>query len=106
MRHILSCSDTNVTSWRRVDSLGGYAGELGVHERLPRPAPESEIRVTQVVASGGEVEPAKLLAAPKAIEPSPSGRIEIALADGSRVVADREVDAVALSRVLGVLERR
>ena len=34
------------------------------------------------------------------------GRIEIALADGSRVIVDREVDGAALARVLSVLARR
>ena len=37
--------------------------------------------------------------------PAP-GRIEIALADGSRVIVDREVDGAALARVLSVLGRR
>ena len=35
-----------------------------------------------------------------------TGRIEIALADGSRVIVDQEVDGAALGRVLLVLERR
>ena len=35
-----------------------------------------------------------------------TGRIEIALADGSRVIVDREVDGSALARVLAVLARR
>ena len=35
-----------------------------------------------------------------------TGRIEIALADGSRVIVDREVDGSALARVLSVLARR
>ena len=35
-----------------------------------------------------------------------AGRIEIALADGSRVIVDREVDGSALARVLAVLARR
>jgi len=61
--------------------------------------------VPVVVTSTEEAEPTKLLPAPD-IEPSASGRIEIALADGSRVTVDRDVDAAALSRVLGVLERR
>ncbi len=37
---------------------------------------------------------------------SATGRIEIALADGSRVIVDREVDGTALARVLSVLARR
>ena len=62
--------------------------------------------VPVVVSSTEGAEPAKLLPAPTDVEPSRSGRIEIALADGSRVTVDRDVDATALSRVLGVLERR
>ena len=62
--------------------------------------------VPVVVSSTEGAEPAKLLPAPADIEPSASGRIEIALADGARVTVDRDVDAAALSRVLGVLERR
>jgi transposase len=37
--------------------------------------------------------------------PSPSGRIEIVLMHGPRVIADTGVDAAALRRVLDVLER-
>ncbi len=62
--------------------------------------------VPVVVSSTEGAEPATLLPAPTDTEPSASGRIEIALADGSRVTVDRDVDASALSRVLGVLERR
>ena len=62
--------------------------------------------VPVVVSSAEGAEPARLLPAPADIEPSASSRIEIALADGSRVTVDRDVDAAALSRVLGVLERR
>ena len=62
--------------------------------------------VPVVVSSTEGAEPAKLLPGSTDIEPSRSGRIEIALADGSRVTVDRDVDATALSRVLGVLERR
>ena len=67
-------------------------------------AAEDLVRV--VVSSTDDVQPAKLLPAPKDIEPSASGRSEVALADGSRVIVDREVDAAAVSRVFGVLERR
>ena len=62
--------------------------------------------VPVVVSSTEGAEPATLSPAPGDIEPSSSGRMEIALADGSRVTVDREVDAAALSRVLKVLERR
>jgi hypothetical protein len=36
----------------------------------------------------------------------PSGRIEIVLVGGSRIIVDETVNAAALARVLGVLERR
>ena len=62
--------------------------------------------VPVVVSSTEGAEPAKLLPGPTDVEPSHPGRIEIALAEGSRVTVDRDVDASALSRVLGVLERR
>ena len=65
-------------------------------------------------AAGGGLEPLKLLpvtvadegtpAAP--IAPAPSGRMEIALAGGARVVVGADVDAAALARVLNVLSRR
>jgi hypothetical protein len=36
----------------------------------------------------------------------PTGRIEIALAGGDRVIVDATVDAAALARVIKVLSRR
>ena len=55
------------------------------------------------------VEPDHLLPPPKDAgaggEPA-TGRIEIALADGARVIVEREVDGTALARVLLVLARR
>ena len=55
------------------------------------------------------VEPDRLLPPAKdggaGSEPT-TGRIEIALADGARVIVDREVDGTALARVLSVLARR
>ena len=62
--------------------------------------------VPVVVSSTEGAEPATLLPVPTDVGPSHPGRIEIALADGSRVTVDRDVDASALARVLGVLERR
>ena len=55
------------------------------------------------------VEPDRLLPSPKDAGPGgepTTGRIEIALADGSRVIVDREVDGTVLARVLSVLSRR
>ena len=55
------------------------------------------------------VEPDRMLPPPKdadaGTEPT-TGRIEIALACGARVIVDREVDGTALARVLSVLARR
>ena len=55
------------------------------------------------------VEPDRLLPPPKeagaGADPA-AGRMEIALADGSRVIVDREVDGSALARVLSVLGQR
>jgi transposase len=36
----------------------------------------------------------------------PVGRMEIVLASGCRVIVDKDVNAAALARVIGVLERR
>ena len=53
------------------------------------------------------VEPDRLLSPDAGSGAVPAtGRIEIALADGSRVIVDREVDGTALGRVLSVLARR
>ena len=58
--------------------------------------------VPVVVSSTERASPVKLLPAPPDIEPSAaSGRIEIALPDGSRVTVDQDVDAATQSRVLG-----
>ena len=54
------------------------------------------------------VEPAGMLPPPSAVgaDALATGRMEIALADGSRVIVDREVDGAALGRVLSALGRR
>ena len=54
------------------------------------------------------VEPAGMLPPPPdaGADASAAGRMEIALADGSRVIVDREVDGAALGRVLSALARR
>ena len=59
-----------------------------------------------VISSTERAEPTELLSALMDAEPSRPDRIEIALAEGLRVAVDRDVDAAALWRVLGVLERR
>ena len=53
------------------------------------------------------VEPNRMLPPPDAgRDAAATGRMEIALSDGSRVIVDREVDGAALGRVLLALARR
>ena len=55
------------------------------------------------------VEPDRILPPPPdagSVAVPATGRMEIALADGSRVIVDREVDGAALGRVLSALARR
>lgn len=73
-----------VFRWRqRYRDQGGFVPVVVEPDRLPAPLREA---VT--------------------VDPRSMGRIEIALADGSRVIVDREVDGTALARVLSVLARR
>ncbi len=73
-----------VFNWRRrFRERGGFVPVVVEPDRLLPPPPD---------AGSGAV-PA-------------TGRIEIALADGARVIVDREVDGAALGRVLSVLARR
>ena len=73
-----------VFNWRRqFREAGGFVPVVVEPDRLLPPPPD---------AGSGAV-PA-------------TGRIEIALADGARVIVDREVDGAALGRVLSVLGRR
>ena len=68
------------------------------------------------VAPSGETDgavtfvPARIAAEPPpkgpALSPMMSGRMEIALAGGERVIVGVDVDAVALARVIKVLSRR
>ena len=78
-----------VFTWRRQFREGAGGGFLPV-VAAPAGAPE------RLTPSGDTV-------APDAPE---TGWIEIALSDGCRVIVDRTVDALALARVLAVLERR
>ena len=55
------------------------------------------------------VEPDRMLPTPPDADTGAvptTGRMEIALSDGSRVIVDREVDGAALGRVLSALARR
>jgi len=62
-------------------------------------------------AAGGALEPLKLLPVTVGDEgpialPAATGRMEIALVGGERIVVGADVDAAALARVLNVLSRR
>ena len=73
-----------VFNWRRqYHERGGFVPVVVEPDRMLPPPPD---------AGSGAVPAA--------------GRMEIALADGSRVIVDREVDGVALGRVLSALARR
>ena len=73
-----------VFTWRRqYRERGGFVPVIVEPDRMLPPPPD---------AGSGAV-PA-------------TGRMEIALADGSRVIVDREVDGKALGRVLSALGRR
>ncbi len=74
-----------VFTWRRLVRDGRLGGG-GAGGFLP----------VTVMAGAGPPEPASLLG---------SGRMEILLGPGARVVVDASVDAAALARVIGVLER-
>src|SRR5271165_898832 len=56
------------------------------------------------VCEPAEIAPAALAEAKR--EPGPTGRMEIALANGRRIIVGADVDARALARVVDVLERR
>jgi transposase len=87
-RHGLSRSQ--LLTWRRAFAAS-------------RSAPPSPSFVPAVVVS----EPAPVSARASRAPASPgSGRIEIVLGKGRRVIVDADVEAKVLSRVLDVLERR
>ena len=72
-----------VFTWRRqYHERGGFVPVIVEPDRMP-PPPDA----------GRDAMPA-------------TGRMEIALTDGSRVIVDREVDGAALGRVLSALARR
>ena len=73
-----------VFTWRRrFREQGGFVPVVVEPDRMLPPPPDADIGAVPAV-----------------------GRMEIALADGSRVIVDREVDGAALWRVLSVLARR
>lgn len=66
-------------------------------------APRAERDGIRLVPAVIAPDPAPAVAPPPA---APTGRIEIALAGGDRVIVDATVDAAALTRVIKVLSRR
>lgn len=85
-----------VFSWRRqfASEPLSFVPVVVAPEAASCSAPSSE---------EGRGEPSELVpAAPAAM----SGRMEIVLADGDRIIVDRTVNAAALARVIGVLGRR
>jgi len=93
-------SSAQLFYWRRLAREGKLAVEGGTAAFLPAVVTADE--------SAGETakrEPATRSPCGKA-ECSLRGRMIIALADGQRVIVDRDVDAAALRRVLEILERR
>ena len=73
-----------VFTWRRrFREQGGFVPVVVEPDRMLPPPPDADIGAVRAV-----------------------GRMEIALADGSQVIVDREVDGAVLGRVLSVLARR
>ena len=92
-----------VFTWRRQfgdEEFGGNDGCAFVPVVVP----------TEGAPSGGQaVAREESAASPDRVAAMPAevtGRIEIVLADGRRVIVDKSVNAAALARVIGVLERR
>jgi transposase len=85
-----------VFSWRRQfgDEPCSFVPVVVSSEASPPGMPS---RNEETAAVAGCVAPAAEV---------PSGRIEIVLVGGSRIIVDETVNAAALARVLGVLERR
>lgn len=81
-----------LTSWRRAHREGrlGFVAEPGFASVIVAPEPRH-----------GE----RQVGAAKTPAPPGSGRMEIGLADGRRIVVGPDVDAAALARVVAVLER-
>ena len=93
-------SSAQLFYWRRLAREGKLAGGDGTAAFVPAV-------VTADETAGRMAKPALATRAPcGGAECSVRGRMIIALADGRQVIVDSEVDAVALRRVLEVLERR
>ena len=103
---VARCHDVNanlVFTWRRqfgAEELGGddsCAFMPVVVSTEGAPSGGQPVACEEAPASPGSV-----AATPVAV----TGRIEIVLAGGRRVIVDKGVNAAALARVIGVLERR
>ncbi len=102
---------------RRVSATarryGLSASQLFTWRRQVASAAASESAATQTaptfMPAFVKCEPAEIavpMLAEARREPVPTGRMEIALAHGRRIVVGADVDAEALARVVDVLERR
>jgi transposase len=91
-----------VFTWRRQfgdEDLGNNDTCAFVPVVVPTGAPSGDRRVSREEAPEP---PGGVAATPLEV----TGRIEIVLAGGRRVIVDKAVNAPALARVIGVLERR
>jgi transposase len=87
-------------SWRRqLRERQSGSGEISFVPALIAP---KEPTADQPAAMPREPQPG-LASSPA---PRPTGRIEIVLDNSRRIIVDQDVTAVALARVIGVLERR
>ena len=87
-------------SWRRqFRGRGRCAGEVSFVPAVIAPREPAADRPAAMPAE------ARSVLASRA-SPRPSGRIEIVLGDSRRIIVDEDVSAIALARIIGVLERR
>jgi len=87
-------------SWRRqFRGRRRYAGEVSFVPAVIAPQEPAADRPAAMPAE------ARSVLASRA-SPRPSGRIEIVLGDSRRIIVDEDVSAIALARIIGVLERR
>lgn len=87
-------------SWRRqLRERQTDSGEIGFVPALIAP---QEPTADQPAAMPREPQPG----VSSNLSPRPTGRIEIVLDNSRRIIIDQDVTAVALARVIGVLERR
>jgi transposase len=101
-RHGLSASQ--LFTWRRMAREGRLVLDDG------KMAFSQAVIACELSASGQPPFPERFESAenpPSSSSPTlAQGRMEIVLADDRRVIVDKDVDAAALARVIGALERR